>query len=133
VGWFYSLDAETGKPLWKKRIESHPATRLTGSPVAYQRTVILPVSSWEKNSSRREDYASYISRGLVAALRIQDVSQVWRTYIIPEKPKPIGNNRYGPSGASVWSAPTLDPKRGELYVTTGDNFSEPATLMSDSD
>jgi polyvinyl alcohol dehydrogenase (cytochrome) len=132
VGWFYSLDAETGKLLWKKRIESHPATRLTGSPVAYQGTVFVPVSSWEESLADAKDYACCTSRGLVAALRIQDGSEVWRTYTIPEKPKPIGNNRYGPSGASVWSAPTLDPKRGLLYVTTGDNFSEPATSMSDS-
>ena len=39
---------------------------------------------------------------------------------------------WGPSGAGVWGSPTLDAKRGLLYVTTGDNFSTPATDMSDS-
>jgi polyvinyl alcohol dehydrogenase (cytochrome) len=32
----------------------------------------------------------------------------------------------------VWSAPTVDPERGLLYVTTGDNYSEPATELSDA-
>ena len=30
TGWFYALEAETGKLLWKKRIDDHEATRLTG-------------------------------------------------------------------------------------------------------
>jgi polyvinyl alcohol dehydrogenase (cytochrome) len=38
----------------------------------------------------------------------------------------------GPSGASIWSAPTLDLRRDLIYVTTGDNFSAPATLTSDA-
>jgi polyvinyl alcohol dehydrogenase (cytochrome) len=32
----------------------------------------------------------------------------------------------------VWSAPTIDPKRGLLYVTTGDNYSSPTTPTSDA-
>jgi polyvinyl alcohol dehydrogenase (cytochrome) len=132
VGWFYSLDAETGKLLWKKKIEEHQGARLTGSPVAYQGTVFVPVSSWEETLSDGKDYPCCSSRGLVAALRVRDGSEIWRTYTVPEKPKLLGGNRWGPSGASVWSAPTLDPKRGVLYVTTGDNFSEPATSMSDA-
>ena len=32
----------------------------------------------------------------------------------------------------MWSAPTLDLKRGLLYVTTGDNYSQPGTSMSDA-
>ncbi len=39
---------------------------------------------------------------------------------------------WGPSGVAVWSAPTIDPKRGVLYVTTGNNYSPPATDASDA-
>src|SRR5204863_1421710 len=39
---------------------------------------------------------------------------------------------WGPTGAPVWSAPTLDAARGVLYVTTGDNYSTPATATSDA-
>ena len=32
----------------------------------------------------------------------------------------------------MWSAPTIDPKRGAVYVTTGDNYSSPTTATSDA-
>jgi polyvinyl alcohol dehydrogenase (cytochrome) len=43
-----------------------------------------------------------------------------------------GTPTWGPSGAGIWSVPTLDLKRGLLYVATGDNYSHPATAMSDA-
>jgi len=43
-----------------------------------------------------------------------------------------GISMLGPSGVGVWSAPTLDSRRGFLYVTTGDNYSGPATELSDA-
>jgi polyvinyl alcohol dehydrogenase (cytochrome) len=73
----------------------------------------------------------------VTALRAKDGTQVWKTYTIREMPKQIEKGpgsvgTWGPSGAGVWGSPTLDAKRGLLYVTTGDNFSSPATDLSDS-
>jgi len=38
----------------------------------------------------------------------------------------------GPSGAAVWSSPTFDAAKGMLYVTTGDNYSDPPTDTSDA-
>jgi polyvinyl alcohol dehydrogenase (cytochrome) len=132
VGWFYSVEAETGHLLWKKRPEAHEATRLTGSALAYQDTVYIPVASWEENRATNPEYPCCSFRGSVVALRIKDGSELWKTYMITEKPKQMGQNQWGPSGAAVWSAPTLDAKRGLLYVTTGDNYSALATPMSDS-
>jgi polyvinyl alcohol dehydrogenase (cytochrome) len=43
-----------------------------------------------------------------------------------------GTQLWGPSGASIWSAPTLDPDRKLVYVGTGDNFSDPVTKTSDA-
>jgi polyvinyl alcohol dehydrogenase (cytochrome) len=43
-----------------------------------------------------------------------------------------GTDTFGPSGAGVWSAPTVDAARGVLYITTGDNYSYPATATSDA-
>ena len=51
TGWFYSLEAETGKLLWKKKIEAHDAARLTGAPVAYNGNVFVPIASWEETRS----------------------------------------------------------------------------------
>ena len=132
IGWFYSVEAETGRLLWKKRPEQHEATRLTGAPMAYQGTVFIPVASWEESRTTNPEYACCTFRGSVVALRIKDGSQVWKTFTIAEKPRQTGKNEWGPSGAGVWSAPTLDAKRGVLYVSTGDNYSAPATSMSDA-
>ncbi len=32
TGWFYALDAETGRELWKVQLETHDSTRLTARP-----------------------------------------------------------------------------------------------------
>ena len=34
--------------------------------------------------------------------------------------------------AGVWTTPTIDPERNVMYVTTGDNYSEPTTGTSDA-
>jgi polyvinyl alcohol dehydrogenase (cytochrome) len=135
-GVFYALDAFTGKQLWKKHVDSHDAARLTGAAVAYEGTVFVPVASWEENRASDLNYECCTMRGSVVALRIRDGAQVWKTWMV-DPPKVLGKNdagrlRYGPSGAGVWSAPTLDIKRGVLYVTTGDNYSQPNTKLSDA-
>ena len=34
--------------------------------------------------------------------------------------------------SGIWSSPTIDEKRGVMYITTGDNYSHPATKTSDA-
>jgi polyvinyl alcohol dehydrogenase (cytochrome) len=136
TGWFYALAAESGKLLWKVRVEDHDSTRLTGAPTVHKGVVYVPVASWEETRSLNPDYACCTFRGSVVALRIPDGKQLWKTYTV-DPPKETGKNArgislMGPSGVGVWSAPTLDEKRGVLYVTTGDNYSRPATDLSDA-
>ena len=62
---------------------------------------------------------------------------IWKTYTIPEEPKPtkknaLGTQLWAPAGASIWSAPTIDPKLNAIYVGTGNGFTEPAAKTSDS-
>ena len=45
IGWVYSLDAKSGRLNWKKRIEAHEATRLTGSPAVHDGVVFVPAAS----------------------------------------------------------------------------------------
>jgi len=137
TGWFYSIQAETGQLRWKKKIEEHDAARLTGSPVAHKGTVFIPVASWEETRSLDPDYPCCTFRGSIVALRIRDGALVWKSYMISERPKQTGKTRrgtpqFGPSGAGIWSAPTVDEKRGLMYVATGDNYSSPPTANSDA-
>jgi polyvinyl alcohol dehydrogenase (cytochrome) len=137
TGWAYGLEAETGRLLWKKKPELHESTRLTGSAAVWNGMVFIPAASWEETRSGNPEYRCCTFRGSVTALRAKDGTEVWKTYTIREKPKELekspGNiGTWGPSGAGVWGSPTLDAKRGILYITTGDNFSSPPTDMSDS-
>jgi polyvinyl alcohol dehydrogenase (cytochrome) len=137
TGWYYSVDAANGRLLWKKRIDAHDSVRLTGAAITYQDMIFVPAASWEETRSTNPDYPCCTFRGSVTALRVKDGSQVWKTYTIEDEPHQLGTTsgligQWGPSGAGVWSSPTLDVKRGVLYITTGDNFSSPGTSMSDA-
>lgn len=137
AGWAYALDANTGERLWEYQADEHPATILTASPVVHKGRVYIAAASFEEVHGSFPDYECCTFRGNVAALDAQTGKRVWKTYVIPEEPKPTkknakGTQLYGPSGAGVWSAPTIDEKRGVLYVTTGDGYSPPAAANSDA-
>jgi polyvinyl alcohol dehydrogenase (cytochrome) len=136
TGWFYAVKAETGKLLWKVQVEAHDSTRLTGAPTTHEGVVYVPVASWEETRSNDPEYPCCTFRGSVVALRVRDGRQVWKTYMTAEPREtgrnPQGTTRLGPSGVGVWSAPTLDVKRRLLYVTTGNDYSSPATANSDA-
>ena len=137
TGWVYSLEAETGKLRWKKKIEQHEATRLTGAALIHDGIAYVPAASWEETRALNLDYPCCTFRGSITAVRVKDGSIAWKSYVIPTPSKQIGKRSdgkpiYGPSGAGIWSTPTLDLKRRLLYVTTGDSYSSPAADTSDA-
>ncbi|MEO8051193.1 MAG: PQQ-binding-like beta-propeller repeat protein [Acidobacteriota bacterium] len=136
IGWVYELDALTGRQLWRTRVSDHEATRLTGSPVEHDGVVYIPAASWEESRSLDAYYICCTFRGSLTALRVGDGSIVWKSFMVDPPVKTgvtkIGTDTYGPSGAGIWSAATVDAKRGVLYVATGDNYSHPATKTSDA-
>jgi len=136
TGRLYALKAETGQLLWKVQMETHDSARLTGGPVAYHGTVYVPVSSWEETRAADSAYPCCTFRGSVVALRIRDGKQLWKTWMTDAPTERGTNSRgvkiFGPSGVGVWSRPTVDEKRKLLYIGTGDNYSEPATELSDA-
>ena len=136
TGWFYALDAETGRELWKVQLETHDSTRLTAAAAAHEGIVYVPVASWEETRAADLEYPCCSFRGSVVALRASDGSQVWKTYMV-DVPRENGKTergtpRLGPSGIGIWTTPTVDATRRRLYVTTGDNYSSPATELSDA-
>src|SRR5690606_6274853 len=50
----------------------------------------------------------------------------------PFRRNAVGTQLWGPSGAPVWSSPAVDDQRNALYVTTGNNYSDPPTRTSDA-
>ena len=137
TGWFYALDASTGKQIWRQRPDPHEAVRLSAPPVVHDGVAYIPVASWEESRSLNPEYPCCTFRGSVVALRVRDGSQVWKAYTIPTEAQPtgktpVGTPTLGPSGVGVWGSPTLDVKRRRLYVTTGNNYSLPGTTTSDA-
>jgi polyvinyl alcohol dehydrogenase (cytochrome) len=133
----YALDANSGKLIWKKRLDPHPDARITGAPVFYDQRLYVPVSSLEELSGAAPNYECCKFRGSVASLDVHDGMVLWQTYIIGRPPQPYrktasGTQLYGPAGGSVWSAPTLDPKRHLLYVGTGNSYTDVPTKHTDS-
>jgi polyvinyl alcohol dehydrogenase (cytochrome) len=133
----YAVDANTGRLLWKVSVESHPSARLTGSPVLHRGRLYVPVSSSEEGAGSLPDYECCRFRGSVVALDAESGRQIWKSYTIPEEPRPVrrntrGTQLWGPSGGAIWSSPVIDESRDALYVTTGNNYSDPPTATSDA-
>ena len=83
------------------------------------------------------EYPCCTFRGSVVALRVRDGSQLWKTYMT-ERAEGTGRNKrgtpqLGPSGVGdLVDANGRMPSRGVLDVTTGDDYSSPATETSDA-
>lgn len=132
----YAVKAETGELVWKKSVRDHPAGTITGSITHYQGRLYVPMSSTEVVSAFSPEYECCTFRGGLLALDARDGEQLWRFYTT-DQPRNTGQNsvgkdRFGPSGAPIWSTPTIDRQRRRIYVGTGENYSSPANDKSDA-
>ena len=133
----YAVDTMTGRQLWRNRVDDHPAARVTGSPTLVGETLFVPVSSIEEATGASPNYPCCSFHGSVVALEASTGKLQWKGYTIPRESGPTVRNSagvqmMGPSGAAVWSAPTFDSATRTLYLTTGDNYSDPPTDTSDA-
>ncbi len=137
AGFVYALDATSGKQLWKVRADQHPASTVTATPVYYQGRLYVGVASREEALSVSPGYLCCTFRGSESALDAATGKVVWKRYMIADMSKARPKTRqgataWGPSGVGVWTAPVLDAERDTMYVTTGDNYSDPPTALSDA-
>ncbi len=135
-GVVYAVNAATGKLLWSRRVDDHPLVRLTGSPALFNGRLYVPTSSYEENG-KAANYPCCTFRGSLVALDAKSGDIVWKAFTIAEKPTLIrayadGTEEWGPSGGAVWSAPTIDAKRGAIYVGVGNAYSGPSQPTTDA-
>jgi polyvinyl alcohol dehydrogenase (cytochrome) len=133
----YALDANTGALVWKARVDTHPRASVRGAVAYFDGRVFVPLTAAEEGASPNPKYECCTARGALAALDAATGRVLWKTYTIDEEPRPTGKSSagttmWGPSGASIWSAPTIDVERRVVYAGTGNNFSHPATSRSDA-
>jgi polyvinyl alcohol dehydrogenase (cytochrome) len=133
----YAVDASTGKLIWQNRVDDQALSRITGAAAYHDGLLYVGTSSSEEISGLQANYECCRMRGSVSAIDARTGKTVWKFYPIPKKAevigtRPDGRKKWGPAGLGVWSAPTIDAKRGLVYVTTGDTFTVPAEPLSDS-
>jgi polyvinyl alcohol dehydrogenase (cytochrome) len=132
----YALDASTGREIWARRVDDHPLARITGSPTLYQGRLYVPVSSIEETAAGQPGYECCTFRGSLNALDAKTGAVIWRTFTVAEAQRAgksaAGVTLWGPSGVGIWSAPTIDVKRGVVYAGTGNTYSSPAQATSDA-
>ncbi len=133
----YALSVQTGELLWKSSLKNEPSSAVTGTPVAHNGLLYIPVTSMEVVSAGADHYECCKGSGQVIAVDASTGEEVWRHRVIEEEATVQGTNKkgatqYGPSGAPVWGSPTVDAKRGYLYIGTGENNSKPWTTTSDA-
>jgi polyvinyl alcohol dehydrogenase (cytochrome) len=137
-GNMYALNAATGALLWKTRADEHPLAVITGSPKLDSGRLYVPVSGRDESiAATNPAYECCTFRGSVVALDAATGARIWRAYAVPDVPKVTGQNKvgartWGPSGAAVWSSPTLDLQEKVIYAGTGVNYSNPPTETSDA-
>ena len=133
----HAVDVLTGALRWSTTVEEHAASVITGAPTLHEGRLYVPVASLEEVSAADPRYECCTFRGSVVALDAATGEQLWKTYVVQDEPQPTrinaaGAQNHGPSGAGIWSAPTLDPARNLVYVATGDAYSDPVAEESDA-
>ena len=132
AGFVYGLDAATGAVDWRVHPNSTgPGMAVYGSAtsVVLGRTtdVAIGIASNEEGFAITPAHPRFVSRGSVVLLDPSNGHIVWQTYTVSDS-----ESAAGASGAGVWSTPTYDRLTGTLFVTTGNNYSRPATRTSDA-
>ncbi len=128
----FGVDKNTGELLWMTQVDSTTRSMVTTSAIVAKGTAYLGVASNEELvaaivTKAPNPYAAQFGswqwtfRGNIVALDVKTGAIKWKTYTVPQ----------GYYGGSVWSStPTIDLKRNQLYVTTGDNFAIPDTALA---
>lgn len=137
MGRVYAMDALTGKILWRERPDDHANATITGTPLLHSDTLYVPVSSLEVVTAADAKYACCTFRGSVVAMDVATGRVKWQHYTVEQPASEHGATAagtaiMGPSGAPVWTSPTLDLRRGLIYHGSGENYSSPADGNSDA-
>ena len=123
--WPEALNQKTGELVWKTELgeAERRLSRVTAHPLYYDGMVFIgPVGS------------EYGIRGFMAAYSAKTGELLWKHYNVPAPGEyghntwPTGtgcvecNGEWEHGGASVWHAPSVDPKAGLIYYSTANAY-----------
>jgi polyvinyl alcohol dehydrogenase (cytochrome) len=119
-GKVLAFNKDTGALLWATTLDTHPAAVITQSATVFGNRVYVGTSSLEESFALIPGYDCCTFRGKMAALDLNTGAIVWQVTMAPE----------GFPGNAVWgSSPAVDPKRGQLYIATGNNYDAPPETL----
>jgi quinohemoprotein ethanol dehydrogenase len=114
-GKLVALDQQTGKVVWTTQVARwQDGYSITNAPLYLDGRVLTGVSGGE-----------FGIRGRVTAFDADTGKEVWRFYTIPGPGEvghdtwPVDNDSWRHGGAPVWQTPSVDPKLGLIYFSTG--------------
>src|SRR5262249_9011471 len=118
-----SLDARTGKLLWKTEVAG--AGMFTAPPLAVRGRVFQGGAGWSRKNAR-----CYI-----AALDATNGKELWRFYTIPRPGEPGAKSWDGVpaelwAGAGVWSGYSYDMSTDNVLFGTGNSYAVAAMLSA---
>jgi polyvinyl alcohol dehydrogenase (cytochrome) len=133
----YAVDVTRGQSIWIRKVDDHPYSAITGGLTFHAGRVFVPVQGLnEEVQGGRLEYECCTFRGSLAALDANTGAVVWKTYMVGEKQlratNKIGKPQWGPAGAGIWASPTIDARRGAVYVATGNGYADPPQPMTDA-
>ncbi|MEZ5937306.1 MAG: PQQ-binding-like beta-propeller repeat protein [Hyphomonadaceae bacterium] len=133
-----AVDAVTGEEMWKgDGLPSNGIGAVRGGVVVHRDKVIVPISASGVAAAGNPKFECCVGHGAVIALSAKDGSRLWEYNTMKDaeytgQVSSTGVKQRGPSGAPIWSIPTIDAKRNRVIVTTGENTSYPGTDTSDA-
>jgi polyvinyl alcohol dehydrogenase (cytochrome) len=136
-GHLTAFDAKTGAVVWRVDPRHDKTVPLSGTPVFAGDRIVVPISAIDVGNAMRPTFECCKAHGALAAVDAADGKLLWTWHTMADA-KPLGRKNskgvevYGPSGAPIWSSPSVDLKAGVAYTATGENTSPPATGTSDS-
>jgi polyvinyl alcohol dehydrogenase (cytochrome) len=133
----YGVDADTGKQLWTRRIDDHASAAITGAPIVHDGRMFVGTQGLgEEGRGANGGYQCCTFRGSLSALDINTGAVLWKTYTIdaaqPRAKNKAGVQMFGPAGGAIWSAPSIDVKRGLVYAATGNAYADPPQKMTNA-
>jgi polyvinyl alcohol dehydrogenase (cytochrome) len=132
----HMIDAASGERIWRQSVRLSHLTNATGVPVLHGARLYVPISASEITVGADEKHLCCTTHGAVMALDALTGRNIWTAHTM-EEAKPVrdrgdGQMMWGPSGAPIWNSPSIDEKRGVLYVGTGEATSAPAAKTTDA-
>ena len=116
-----AVDKQDGSLLWRTTLHEFPGSSVTQGAIVQGDEVIVGVASGEESMAQLPGYPCCSFKGRLLAVGLAD-GRIRRQYqTVPDAA--------GFAGAAVWgSTPVADAARGNVYITTGNDYAVPESV-----